>query len=760
MAGPAAEESSGFLDRLLADPLLLEAVLVLLVLAVGLLLFLLGRRFSRDVRSRRALGNLVEGMDAYLRGRWEEALPRLEKALEADPENLEARVALGDCLRETGRVDEAERLHLEAIQVFGDNRPAARLGLARDLLLLQRPREALEWIESGTREEGLESLELAARALEMLGRHQEAARRLERLLDRPEAEAGPGGREALRRRIGGLLLREAEAAEGEGRLEEALALFRRALSWNSSLNRARAGVVALLQALGREEQAGEELRRHLVELDRLAEDPEFRMLPWADGGEPPRSGRESRRALPCKGEVAKVEGALLPAAEAGPLLKRLLAREALFICRACEMPLSSSPEKCPSCGALGRVEPLSSSLTREIEEVDEAIDEIEENQAYIKRLIGRLCRGGEEEAAAKLERVGERALPVLYAELCRREDREPLFALLRRLGPAVLEPLLEIHREARREGRSITRRLLETFGNRRRPFCEVAAAFGPLPEAKPFFLDLCHSGVEDERRAVMDYLVGAARPASFEGLQGFARAEVINFLSDLSPDRLVPLLLNLEREDFLIGWMLQDRTLQVEESLVQAFAEGGNRPVIGEILRRRGFHPGVERSLQSLLCHEGAREEARRVMASFGEEALPHRLPVLLDPDYPAEAREILGEMVLEAGEKAVSGIILECLGTDPSPVDEKALDLIGRIGARALPVLNRIYREEEGIFAKFPLVRNRSKRRRELVMRAAARFAEGKELLTWITGREQDDKLRALGKSLLREKGWDDEGA
>ncbi len=760
MNSPPLPARGNLLQEILRDPFLLEVVLVGVGVLAAVFAWLWFRRVVRDLKRRAAVDRYVQGIDQYLRGNWEEAARRLQEVLETDPSHLDARVALGDCLREMGRPAEAERLHTEALEVFQDDRLQTRLSLAEDLLAQKRPDRAVLYLEEvlALSPRDRKGLEFMARAQEELHHFPEAARHLRELLlvmDRPEEEKK---REELRRRIGGLYLRHGTALEEAGRPGDALPAYREAVSWDPGLVQARAGVIRCLSLLGHGPGALEALDQTLSELEALADQPDFLLSPPPStvpregsppaGTRPALPGGEAPPSLPGSQEKGRGGSALQVPEERARIAFRLLEKEAPYVCQACGRPSASSEAACPACGEPGSLVPAHPSLLGEIPQVDHLLDQIEENQAYLERKVEALY-AGDSGAADQLLEAGEKVLPVLYRELSRRADPGPLLDLLRRMGAGVLPGLLEIHREERARH---SKGLLHLGREKGRVLSLLARGFGPLAEAESFFLELADSSEQEERKAALDYFLASARPEAFESLQSFARVEILNHFRHKENEELLPLLLALKPGDFLLDWVFTDPALPVEDALVEAFLRSKDRRALAWVLQARGFHPGVEKALQAMLCHESARPAALEVMARFGLEALPHRIPVLLDPETPSEVREALVDLLRPWGERAVQEIILRCPGPRPSPVDETALELVARFGEAGLPALEKIYRDESGILGKFPLLRKRAQRRRELVLRALDRIGGEKagEVLERLVGLETDPALKDLGRGFL----------
>ena len=117
----------------LEDPVVLEVTAVTL-LALLLLWFFLSLRSSlRSLHGRRQLVDYLDGLEALLAGDPERARNRLTPVVEIDPENLGARLALGEALYKLDNPAEAHRQHIEAHQVFQAESPSVHLSLSKDL---------------------------------------------------------------------------------------------------------------------------------------------------------------------------------------------------------------------------------------------------------------------------------------------------------------------------------------------------------------------------------------------------------------------------------------------------------------------------------------------------------------------------------------------------------------------------------------------------------------------------------------------------
>lgn len=170
---------------------------------------------------------------------------------------------LGDLALRTERLAEAKQLFARARELQPECAGALR-GSGRVALLEERDRDAEECLRAALRVDP--SLASARHDLAIVLRRRGELDAVERLLDLPKEgasskSADPWQSDPLRQEIlaqredAELLARRAGAAQREGRQEEALELYRRALRSEPEIhqNRYNAGVV--LQSLGRHEEA-------------------------------------------------------------------------------------------------------------------------------------------------------------------------------------------------------------------------------------------------------------------------------------------------------------------------------------------------------------------------------------------------------------------------------------------------------------------------------------------------------------------------
>ena len=106
------------LDTLL-DPVVIECIVVVCLTIVGVVFARRLQRIAKRLDSITALSDFIAGLNDYFRGDYDRARSNLELAVAADPQNVEARIVLGDCHRELGDLAEAHKHHTHVRTTFG-----------------------------------------------------------------------------------------------------------------------------------------------------------------------------------------------------------------------------------------------------------------------------------------------------------------------------------------------------------------------------------------------------------------------------------------------------------------------------------------------------------------------------------------------------------------------------------------------------------------------------------------------------------------
>jgi tetratricopeptide (TPR) repeat protein len=455
------------LQALLRQPLVLEALAFVLVFAAAVLVFRRIRRIAETLERRRALAEYVRGLDDFLRGEHRAAIRTLEKVLRRDPENVEARIALGDCYREVGDPAEAKKHHHHVHRVFGHEQARNFLSLGRDELALGNFdlavaafSRALE-LAPGDPDAQAGLAEAHAR-----GGNPVAAAEALRLL---YPEGPPPGMGAKARREAARRFAEAGAAAlRENDAEFAVRLFTEALAFQRENVRARVGLLAAAGRLDDPARARAIAEAHLRALRDLA----------AEGGvlfepAPPRTTGDiaAAPAPPPSSLSALADGAAAVVAAVDE-------RTARYACSSCGSLRLEFDARCGACGAVGTLEALpelEALYTAPLDGFDAAVDEVEGNAAFVQA-AARKAALGDEEALGKLLGQGAGVLHDVFAALPAIEARRYLGERMAALGP----PAAREVRECR------AARARAAWGGGVGPHDEFAAAFhlalGP-PEA-------------------------------------------------------------------------------------------------------------------------------------------------------------------------------------------------------------------------------------------------------------------------------------
>jgi lipopolysaccharide biosynthesis regulator YciM len=448
-----------FRDLIREQPLVLEGIAAVLLFVVILLVFRRVRLIAAELERRKALGEYVRGLDEFLRGDYRQAIGTLEKVLERDPESVEGRIALGDCLREVGDPAEGKKHHHHVHKVFGHELARNFVSLGRDELALKnydRAAEAFGRVLELTPGER-DALAGLAQAYAEGGNPVEAAAFLRQLYPRgPAAETSVHERRHAARRFaeaGQALLAE-EDAEG------AVKLFTEALAFQPTSIRARTGLVRAAHGLGDHKRARRLVEKHVAELKRLAVDEEVLFEPAS--------------AQPAAAEPVGDEGgtaSYLPARieELGGVVAQVEEQTARYVCAQCGALARAYARQCPACEAVGTLEALSAVeriYLMPIAEFRAAVDEVEENAAFVQGLAHKASTG-DDEALRRLREKGTAVFYDIFAALPAIEARRYLGMRLAELGPAAAREVRLCH--AARGGGGL--------GAGARPPDEFAAAF-------------------------------------------------------------------------------------------------------------------------------------------------------------------------------------------------------------------------------------------------------------------------------------------
>ena len=241
----------GVLDWL-EDPLVLEVAAISLgvILILGMIWSV--RSSLTKLHGRRHIVKYLDGIEAALAGDPKMAAALLGEVVTADPENLGARLYLGDALRKLGRPVEAHRQHVEAREVSENDGPALQLRLIQDLHAAGESADALDRLEQAL-ERWPRDRELLGEALEVFsssGRFEDALR-----AGRSLQSSAPDS--SRRERLASLACQVAYQRLQRGDRESAARFFREALTNDGEHELARIGLA--IADPGQSEQRSERL---------------------------------------------------------------------------------------------------------------------------------------------------------------------------------------------------------------------------------------------------------------------------------------------------------------------------------------------------------------------------------------------------------------------------------------------------------------------------------------------------------------------
>jgi tetratricopeptide (TPR) repeat protein len=660
-------------ENLLREPAAVEALLLFLLLALALLVLRRMGRVARDLSRRKEVAQFVQGMTHYLQEEWQAAADLLKKVVERDPENLEARVTLGDCLRMLGNAAEAHRQHYQVYKVFQSDLPRNYLSLGRDHLALGQEEEAIAMLRRAVAGDprNREAFDELVRALERRGDHEEAFRLRTRRRGgglEPEEAGRLLGSAAVRRFADG------DAAGGARLLEQALRRHPGLLAPRF------ASVMALLQA-GDEAGARSAFLRHLREVEAVAARSDLVLEgPPAPIALPAAAGT---RALPAARGPVEATPAIAAVAEGAGELRTLVGilegRLARYRCGACGAAFPEPTPDCARCGAAGTLRPIQGPLRPE-PRLGELLDEVEENRDHLRRLVRGLA-AGETEAAAKLERLGDRATEAVVEGLARGEDRDRLEAFLRSAGARALPAMAVAWRAI--EGDVTDQVLLPSL-------VRVGVAAGAAGVG--FFRALVRDPSRPLRLWAFDVLARLGAAAALEEARDtLPLREALVRLGALAPAELETLAATAPPGGFLLTRVLPDRTFPGGAALAAAFLRSGGEERLAIALRARGFSAEAFAVLSPALGREETRAVASGLLRDFGEAAVDHLVGALADAAASEDRRAATADVLAAIGPRA-AGRLVEALEEASAAVDRAALRALGRMGDAVVPALVALY--------------------------------------------------------------------
>ncbi|MEE8104870.1 MAG: tetratricopeptide repeat protein [Planctomycetota bacterium] len=440
------------IQELSKDGLVIEAVFAVILFTGALLVFRRIRKTAEELERRKALAEYVRGLDEFLNEEHATAVKTLETVLERDPENVEARIALGDCYRELGDAAEAKKHHHHVHKVFGHELARNFVSLGYDEIALKNfDRAAAAFEEALQRGPGdRDARSGLAQALAEGGDPVGAAEQL-----RLVYPGGPGNALPLkeRRTACGRFCDAGAASLAAVSTDLAIGFYTEALAFEKTSVRARTGLLRAAAQLGDDDRARGLIEEHLGALRELASTEGTLFEP---GRSRPPADLADSIVTPDAAESSERSDSLVPATitQVGALVAAVDDKTARYVCAACGVLAREYTEKCGSCGEVGSVEAseaLQAMYTMPMSGFREVVDEVEETSAYVQALARKAALGNSD-ALEKLCARGTNALYEVFAALPGIEARRYLGEAMAQLGPAAAREVQQCHSAQRASG--------------------------------------------------------------------------------------------------------------------------------------------------------------------------------------------------------------------------------------------------------------------------------------------------------------------
>ncbi len=731
---PAGTPERGWLRELVETPGAVETLVGLLLAILAGVVVLRSLRLLRELRQRRAVADYLLGVEQALSSDLAGARTRLQRVLEADPENHFAQMLLGQVLAELGEPERAHRHHLTLRSAFGIASSQNALLLARCLLELGLQDEAADVAETAA--DTAPPAE-AAPLWEFLFRVRLRARRF--------AEAAAAGRRWLR-----VLPGDADAVAGGRAVAEALARSGASLLGHGDVAAAtRAHAEA--RSLGGDAPAVARLGvRLLAQRDgpdavvaALLGDGGTKALAAAGDGALPVSLPASRpRAEPLAGAIDPTAGMLAP-----------FLPEGRWRCGACGTGRQTPEARCPACDSREPAVAFEPRLFAPVTTPQELMDAVDENEAFVRRAVAAALREQEREApgpaAAQVMALGPRAVPELLLHGCRGDDGA--VALLRAMGPGIAASLFAAA-EALGEQRlrqlaggepplGVVRRVVQGFDR----------------TALPQIEQLSSAGRPEHRRILIDYYLGLGDPGRFETvLERFAPLEILQRLNQAEPEVLGRFLAAVPQGHVLADVLLTHASFRREEDLLLAIPAAVAPQALEQVLRRRGPSRALTAALVRGLADATLQPVAQRLLLDFGSPCLDQVLEAFADDEQGAIVRQACREVLVAAG-AAVVERVCAAFGPEPAELDTGLRAVLAQIGADAVPGLADAYGRRGWLERLRTGLAHRHGNRRRCIVQALGDIggARAEQALVALRQQEADQELRlCLEQALHRVRG------
>jgi hypothetical protein len=340
--------------------------------------------------------------------------------------------------------------------------------------------------------------------------------------------------------------------------------------------------------------------------------------------------------------------------------------------------------RCPLCGAASPARLREPGLHRELASPSAVADEVEENEAYLVRLLEQTL-AGDPAARAALVEAGGRAVAVVFGRaVADGAAREVLVSVLQEMGNGILAALLDAYEAVRARpdagGRDaapdVVGRVVQTFG----------------AGALPAFQARLDTDDRDLRKIVVDFYLGLDDVEELQNvLERYPPVEVIQRLNLTQPARLQAWLARVPAEGLLAEVVLVNRMFVRDEDLVLAAARAPDPEVLLGVLHRRGVSQDLATFAVASLHDDAVAPIAERLLRHYGTAAADALLAGYLDLDRPEAARR-RARLLLAGLGAAATAKVCQCFGASPSRLDEELVALLVALGEGAVAELGEAY--------------------------------------------------------------------
>lgn len=644
----------------------LETLVSILVAAIFLIGWWRMSRLGSRIRSRTFLRDYFLGIEQALHGDGIGAQARLERVLEADPENHYARLLLGNVQLLLGMPEKAHAQHLLLRDSFevGGAKNALHLGMA--LLAAGRPREAADAALAGAGRDAVsgEALEFAFRARLRAGDPVGASEIATSLLPLLPRTAGDGARprtggiEVLRRCIASAFARAGAAKLALGDRVGATIFLQRATS-SGGLS----AEVALLKA----------------RIDATGQVPAV----------------AAQRLLGLEVDAARTPGACVGiqvASRATDWPQRIAHLWPLgrWRCVWCEADLDSQAARCTLCGAEGASRVSEPSLFQPVAAPEQLVDAFEANASHVRRICRQALEaeaGSEERLAARraVLEIGEHAVPELLPRaIGRGEAAAAALDLLRELGPQCTAALF-----AAAEQRE-DRRIFPDGGATASAVGRIVQSYGR--DALPHVRALFASARSGNRKILIDYFLGLADMAEFQAvLERFPPVEILNRIGNADDAALQRFLQAVPRGSFVADVLLADPMFVRDVDVLRAIPGAKDPQALEDLLIRRGPSRALLAELIERLGTDPCDGPAFRLLAAAGMRALDELVGAIVDEERGDSARGRMTDLVARIGPACVERLC-ESFGNEASNGDDYLRAALVRMGDSAVEAICAAY--------------------------------------------------------------------